>query len=193
MNKSKISDHKRVKKELITPWNYLMGDKLELRSWYKERCPEYLWLVGIVDKYGRKEGLKLCYHIIEYIVNNSLKVDSLALSNIIKLNNPNLYDFINKLIGKDHAPVHPCVALAIKGQAVHDPLISLPGGLVGGLVGRGQFKQQFHTYDHSFPKMAEARVHPALPEWQFRFENRQGTEPPVWKKPELFSDLSSQR
>ncbi len=95
MNKSKISDHKRVKKELITPWNYLMGDKLELRSWYKERCPEYLWLVGIVDKYGRKEGLKLCYHIIEYIVNNSLKVDSLALSNIIKLNNSNLYDFIN--------------------------------------------------------------------------------------------------
>ena len=101
MNKSKISDHKRVKKELITPWNYLMGDKLELRSWYKERCPEYLWLVGIVDKYGRKEGLKLCYRIIEYIVNNSLKLDSLALSNIIKLNNPNLYDFINQLIGKE--------------------------------------------------------------------------------------------
>jgi len=101
LNKSKIEDHKRVKKDLITPWNFYLGDKLELRSWYKERCPEYLWIVGIIKKYGRKQGLLICYRIIEYIVNNSIQLDSLALSNIIKLKNFKLYHFINSLIDKE--------------------------------------------------------------------------------------------
>ena len=101
MDKSRIKNHRMVKKELVTPWNYFLGDKLELKSWYKERCPEYLWLVGIINKYGRKEGLLICSHIIEYIINNSLKLDSLALSNIIKLNDSKLYDFINGLVDKE--------------------------------------------------------------------------------------------
>ena len=58
MRNSTLKEHKQVKTQLLTPWNAILGDKSSLRSWYKERVPEYLWLGCIVNKYGRKEGLK---------------------------------------------------------------------------------------------------------------------------------------
>ena len=57
MRNSTLKEHKLRKKQLLTPWNAIMGDKFTLRSWYKERVPEYLWLGCIVNKYGRKKNL----------------------------------------------------------------------------------------------------------------------------------------
>lgn len=98
MENSKIKDHKQVKKQLITPWNYLLGDKLSLNSWYKERSPEYLWIAAIIDHYGRKKGLLICNYIINYILDNSLELESLGLSCLLKLNDEKLYDYILSLV-----------------------------------------------------------------------------------------------
>ena len=50
MRNSTLKEHKQVKKQLLTPWNAILGDKSSLRSWYKDRVPEYLWLGCIVNK-----------------------------------------------------------------------------------------------------------------------------------------------
>lgn len=54
---TKLHDHKFKKGKFLTPFNYSLGDKISLNSWYHERLPEYLWLVLIVKHYGRKDGL----------------------------------------------------------------------------------------------------------------------------------------
>lgn len=101
MRNSTLKEHKLRKKQLLTPWNAIMGDKFTLRSWYKERVPEYLWLGCIVNKYGRKDGLKRIYYIIEYILNNKLEINDLRFSSLLELSDSNLYDYIGTVVDKN--------------------------------------------------------------------------------------------
>lgn len=109
MRNSTLKEHKQVKKQLLTPWNSLLGDKSSLRSWYKERVPEYLWLGCIVNKYGRKDGLKKIYYIIEYVINKKLEINDLRFSSLLKLSNGGLYDYICSIIDKDLMDIFCCV------------------------------------------------------------------------------------
>lgn len=109
MRNSTLKEHKQVKKQLLTPWNAILGDKSSLRSWYKERVPEYLWLGCIVNKYGRKEGLKKIYYVIEYIINNKLEMNDLRFSSLLDLNDRGLYNYISSIIDKDLMDIFCCV------------------------------------------------------------------------------------
>jgi hypothetical protein len=64
MNHSKLSDHKFDKGKFITPWNEFLSELGQENSWFYGRLPDYLWLVLIIDYYGRKEGLLKCLTII---------------------------------------------------------------------------------------------------------------------------------
>lgn len=109
MRNSTLKEHKQVKKQLLTPWNAILGDKSSLRSWYKDRVPEYLWLGCIVNKYGRREGLKKIYYIIEYIINNKIEMNDLRFSSLLELNDSGLYDYICLIIDKDLMDIFSCV------------------------------------------------------------------------------------
>jgi len=103
-NVSGISDHKKRKGALVTPFNAAFGDTLKLSPWAKERMPEYLWLGLILLHYGRTTGIERAGNILSEI---SKKFDSLSqprMSKILNLTNDEqelLYEIICKHVEKE--------------------------------------------------------------------------------------------
>ena len=103
-NVSGISDHKKRKGALVTPFNAALGDTLKLSPWAKERMPEYLWLGLILLHYGRTTGIEKAGNILSEI---SKKFDSLSqprMSKIFSLANDeqkSLYEIICKHVEKE--------------------------------------------------------------------------------------------
>lgn len=100
MMNSKLSEHQRFKKELITPFNRHFGNMVEFKSWYNDRMPEFLWLAIIINKYGHINGLEKCHRIIEFIKIKQIKLPILTLSSILKLTKENkeiLFEYINHI------------------------------------------------------------------------------------------------
>ena len=62
---SKISDHTRVGKELIAPWNTIPN--LELTSWLNDRLPECLWVALLVTALPRERYLDIFKQILDNV------------------------------------------------------------------------------------------------------------------------------
>lgn len=64
---SRIDDHKRNGKTLVTPLNFAMGDKQTPVHWYPHALPDYLWLVLLFQSKVRAsaiEALRDTFHIL---------------------------------------------------------------------------------------------------------------------------------
>lgn len=75
-NVSGISDHKKRKGALVTPFNAALGDTIKLSPWAKERMPEYLWLGLILLHYGRTTGIEKAGNILSEISKSSIHFHS---------------------------------------------------------------------------------------------------------------------
>lgn len=89
MKHSKLSDHTFKKGEFITPLNSLsmMSEFEDEKSWSYGRMPEYLWIGLILKYFGRNEGLKKAYLIVSKLHGLEPSLNTLRLSQILKLNN----------------------------------------------------------------------------------------------------------
>lgn len=99
MRKSKLSEHKQIKKLLVTPFNQYLGKMVSFKSW-QSRLPSLLWLAIIINKYGHIDGLAKCYKIIEFIDNASIEVTDLKISTTLNLNDEQkgkIFDYINTI------------------------------------------------------------------------------------------------
>lgn len=103
---SKLSDHKFKKGKFITPINSIskMQPFEDERSWAYGRMPEYIWIGLILNYYGRKEGLKKVYHIIIKIHELAPNLQTIRLSEILKLESniqKQIFDYINTIEAKE--------------------------------------------------------------------------------------------
>ena len=101
-NVSGISDHKKRKGALVTPFND--GLNFKFSSWAKERMPEYLWLGLILKYYGRKLGIEKAGSIFFGISRSGVSLPAPRLSMIFALSDDNqktIYKIISKHIEKD--------------------------------------------------------------------------------------------
>ena len=89
MKHSKLSDHTFEKGEFITPLNSLsmMSEFEDEKSWSYGRMPEYLWIGLILKYFGRNEGFKKAYLIVSKLHGLEPSLNTLRLSQILKLNN----------------------------------------------------------------------------------------------------------
>jgi hypothetical protein len=83
--KSKLSDHKIGKGKVITPINHSMGETLSLKSWAKERLPEYIWLALIHSYYGRTDAFAISYKIFQSFKTNGIVIERPKLSSLLNL------------------------------------------------------------------------------------------------------------
>ena len=103
-NYSKLSEHKFVKGQFITPMNDTLGDVLRENPWFQNRLPEYLWIGLILKKYERTHGLNLCLQIIQKLIQIDKSLVFPAFSQILKLPEEQqieFFDFIIIKAGKD--------------------------------------------------------------------------------------------
>lgn len=101
---SKLSDHIFKKGKFITPWNKTIGSLSKMVSWSQNRLPEYFWLCLILDKFGRKTGLKKSCLILNKLHEINKGVTTPAFSLILKLNEEEqnkLYTYIIRIAGKE--------------------------------------------------------------------------------------------
>lgn len=99
--RSRLSDHKYIKGKIITPMNSILGDKLALNSWTKERLPEYLWLGLILLHYGRKEGLEIGQRILYLLSRLDIDIYKPKISQITNAKEQEqreIYDIINRFV-----------------------------------------------------------------------------------------------
>ena len=101
---SKLSDHEFKKGKFTTPINAALKDLLKENPWFQERLPEYLWIALILEYYGRKEGLKKCFTLINKISEYNTSNISIKFSDI--LNSPidkqkELYNYFLEFIDKE--------------------------------------------------------------------------------------------
>ena len=99
MRKSKLSEHKQIKKLLVTPFNQTLGKMVTFKAW-QFRLPNLLWLAVIINKYGHIEGLAKCYHIIEFMEHSNIKINDLKISSILNLDDKQkeiLFNYINTI------------------------------------------------------------------------------------------------
>lgn len=112
MRKSKLSEHKQIKKLLVTPFNQTLGKMVTFKAW-QFRLPNLLWLAVIINKYGHIEGLAKCYHIIEFMEHSNIKINDLKISSILNLDDKQkeiLFNYINTIC-KDK--ILDCLCLVI--------------------------------------------------------------------------------
>jgi hypothetical protein len=103
---SKLSDHKLKKGTFITPINSIpkIQPFEDERSWTYGRMPEYIWIGLILNYYGRMEGLKKVYHIIIKIHELVPNLQTIRLSEILKLESniqKQIFDYINTIGAKE--------------------------------------------------------------------------------------------
>lgn len=84
-NVSKLSEHKFKKGIIVSPFNNSFGEMLKLNSWARDRLPEYVWLGLILNKYGRKEGLKKAESILWQLAQIDIELTQPKISKILNL------------------------------------------------------------------------------------------------------------
>lgn len=89
MPKSKMKDHTNLKsKKQLVPPLLNMGDlSITLRSWSKERMPEYIWLGLLRDSDKRENFFEKVLEFKSYIQKNNININFFSFSNILKLTN----------------------------------------------------------------------------------------------------------
>lgn len=65
MEPSKLSDHIFKNGKFTTPFNSIMTELEDDKSWTYGRLPEYLWIGLILNQYGREYGLYKLYRIMK--------------------------------------------------------------------------------------------------------------------------------
>ena len=104
-NRTPISGHKRVKGQLITPFNASeAAETLKNSSWIDTRLPEMLWAVLVIYALGRDEGLDCFRNVLTFIAEHARKeeLSDLTLTGISELDptlREELIDFITELPG----------------------------------------------------------------------------------------------
>lgn len=98
MEHFKLSDYKRKKGVLISPWNEFMTPLSNDLSWFTGRLPEYLWIGLIIDAYERKEAINKCLFIIEKLINISPALKAPAWSEILKMSENQQDSFFSYLV-----------------------------------------------------------------------------------------------
>ena len=56
MEHLRLSEYKKDKGKLISPWNVLATPLTEDLSWFTGRLPEYLWIALILNAYERQNA-----------------------------------------------------------------------------------------------------------------------------------------
>ena len=87
-NRTPISGHKRVKGQLITPFNASeVGKTLQNSSWVDSRLPEMLWAALIIHSLGRDEGLDRFRSILTFVADHERKeeLSDLTLTGISEM------------------------------------------------------------------------------------------------------------
>ena len=97
MEHMKLSQYKREKGVLKSPWNEIMTPLSENTSWFTGRLPEYLWLGLILDAYERKNAINKCLFIIERLLRIEPSLQVPAWSEIIKLTEEKQEEFFSYL------------------------------------------------------------------------------------------------
>ncbi len=100
MKHSKLSDHVFKKGEFITPINSIpiMQEMTDEKSWTYGRMPEYLWMGLILKQFGRDDGLRKLYRIIFKLHKIEPTIETVRLSEILKLNKDVQRQFYNYII-----------------------------------------------------------------------------------------------
>lgn len=103
MQPSKLSDHIFKKGKFTTPFNTIMTQLDDEKSWTYGRLPEYLWIGLVLKKYGRRAGLAKIYEIIVLLHNLAPNLLVPRISDILSLEYPvqaSFYEKINTIISE---------------------------------------------------------------------------------------------
>lgn len=92
---SKLSDHKRFKKELNPP--FLQIPNLRPSSWLDNRLPEMLWTVLIIGNLDREQALNFFRFIADYVRKNP-ECHNLTMSGISKFSDIKRNEFISNAL-----------------------------------------------------------------------------------------------
>lgn len=82
MEHTKLSSHKFKKGVFVSPLNEFINSSDKNKSWMYGRLPEYLWIALILNKYGRKEGFKRLFSILQ-LVKEKTSLDSVRMSDFL--------------------------------------------------------------------------------------------------------------
>ncbi len=101
---SQLRDHEFKKGKFITPFNKALGEKGKFQSWFHERLPEYMWIAIILDTYGRKDGFKKMFQIVQKLVELFPTINRPSLFSILNLPEEEqltFYRYLETIIGKN--------------------------------------------------------------------------------------------
>lgn len=104
MDESKLSDHKRKKGVFLTPFNSILGSKVELCSFSKERLPEYLWIALILNSFERQEAFSNLKSILDKLMYIDVDMGAPAFSKILNMDESSqeeFYQYIKDVIGNE--------------------------------------------------------------------------------------------
>ncbi len=94
-NETKLSGHKRIKKELKPP--FMQITNLKPSSWIDERLPEMLWAVLVIGNVERAKALDFFRYIADYVCKNHDCYD-VTLTGISKFSVNKKEEFIRRVL-----------------------------------------------------------------------------------------------
>ncbi|HWQ71144.1 MAG TPA: DUF5677 domain-containing protein [Desulfitobacteriaceae bacterium] len=85
MQNSKLSEHDFKKGKFSTAFGEFIKQHGQENIWFLDRLPEYLWLLLILHRYGRKEGMARCARILSNIQSIAPQVALPKMSALLSL------------------------------------------------------------------------------------------------------------
>lgn len=122
MEHLRLSDYKKDKGKLISPWNELATPLPEDLSWFTGRLPEYLWIALILNAYERQSAINKCLLIVEKLSQLDNKLLAPAWSQIIKLNDKNqeaFFSYLSVNINKEILAPLTCISPFFNAPIFH--------------------------------------------------------------------------
>lgn len=102
MDRSKLSQHRKIGDTLYSPFSFYLGDNIKESSWRHEKLPQFIWIALILSKFGRDYAFKLFSGIIEELEKQELCIAELSeVLSLPEKEQKKWYDTIDLFIPKE--------------------------------------------------------------------------------------------
>lgn len=78
MDRSKLSQHKKIGDTLYTPFTAFLGSHMKETSWSRDKLPQFIWIALVFSALGRNDTFKVMSNIIRELKKQQICIAELS-------------------------------------------------------------------------------------------------------------------
>lgn len=102
MDRSKLSQHKKIGDTLYTPFTAFLGSHMKETSWSRDKLPQFIWIALVFSALGRNDTFKVMSNIIRELKKQQICIAELSeVLSLKEQDQKKWFDIIDMFIPKE--------------------------------------------------------------------------------------------